>query len=235
MNYYYSYPYGGPIPTPDEAYWRYQSANPMGGYMNSNSVQPPFPSGSTITAQTPTEPGQTPMTPSGSGFQSIGGFEVPIGDILAQQQAGSYVSNILRLNRGKLATIYMTFSGNDAATTKRTFVGVIESAGRDHIVLSDPNTGHRFVLLTVYLDYVEFPSEINYYYPESNIINVVDPDLFEKYPTLGVLYNYQKQQYEQYKQKYPYYNQLPENSMHQQNQSKNNYMQQTSYGNSEQY
>ena len=118
MNYYYSYPYGGPIPTPDEAYWRYQSSNPMGGYMNSNSVQPPFPSGSAITPQTPTEPGQVPMAPS-SGFGSIQGFEVPVGDILAQQQSGSYVSSILRLNRGKLATIYMTFSGNDAATVDR--------------------------------------------------------------------------------------------------------------------
>lgn len=235
MNYYYSYPYGGPMPTPDEAYWRYQSANPMGGYMNSNSVQPPFPSGSSITSQTPTEPGQTPTTPNSGNFGTIGGFEVPVGDILATQAGiNSYVSNILRLNRGKLATVYMTFSGNDAATTKRTFVGVIEAAGRDHIVLSDPNTGHRFVLLTVYLDYVEFPSEINYYYPESNILNVADPDLFEKYPTLGVLYNYQKQQYDQYKQKYPYYNQLPENNI-QQHQSTNNYMQQTSYGNSEQY
>lgn len=240
MNYYYSYPYGGPIPSPDEAYWRYQSSNPMGGYMNSNSVQPPFPSGSAITPQTPTEPGQTSMTPS-NGFGTIGGFEVPVGDILATQAGiASYVSNILRLNRGKVATVYMTFSGNDAATAKRTFVGVIESAGRDHIVLSDPNTGHRFVLLTLYLDYVEFPSEINYYYPESNILNMVDPDLFEKYPTLGVLYNYQKQQYDQYKKKYPYYNQVPESSMPQQNQSKqnhstNNYMPQTSYGNSEQY
>ena len=238
MNYYYSYPYGGPVPNPSDPYWRYQQANPMGGSysnVNPNTVEPPFPAGAPITPQTPTEPGQTPVTPSGS-FGTIGGFEVPVGDILATQAGvNSYVSNILRLNRGKLATVYMTFSGNDAATARRTFVGVIESAGRDHIVLSDPNTDHRFVLLTLYLDYVEFPGEINYYYPESNILNVTDPDLFEKYPTLGVLYNYQKQQYEQYKQKYPYYNQLPENFMQQQNQSTNNYMQQTSYGNSEQY
>ena len=33
---------------------------------------------------------------------------------------------------------------------------------------------------------------------------------FKKFPSLGALYNYQKQQDELYKQKYPYYNQMPE-------------------------
>ncbi|WP_235069329.1 spore coat protein GerQ [Turicibacter sp. TJ11] len=223
MSYFYSYPYGGAMPNPADPYWRYQQANPMGGNfttVNPSTVEPPFPSGAHITSQTPTEPGQVPsnMTNSGSGL-SFGGFEVPVGNALTLAQGGSYVSNILRLNRGKLATIYMTFSGNDAATARRTFVGIIEAAGRDHIIISDPNTGHRYVLLTVYLDYVEFPEEINYYYPLDNTINVVDPDLFEKFPTLGALYNYQKQQDELYKQKYPYYDQLPENLTHHTQQS----------------
>ena len=212
MNYYYSFPYGGPMPNPNDPYWRYQQANPMGGYsnVNPNTTEPPFPSGSAITSQTPTEPGQIPISPVGSGT-SFGGFEIPVGNVITMAQGSSYVSNILRLNRGKLATVYMTFSGNDAALARRTFVGIIEAAGRDHIILSDPNTGHRYVLLTVYLDYVEFPEEINYYYPLDNTLNMVDPDLFEKFPSLGALYNYQKQQDELYKQKYPYYSQLPEN------------------------
>lgn len=206
MNYYHSYPYGGVLPTDP---WRYQQATSMGGYANVNpsTVEPPFPSGSAITPQTPTEPGQTA---TGSGV-SYGGFELPVGTAISTMPSGGYVSNILRLNRGKIATVYMTFSGNDAATAQRVFVGVIEAAGRDHIILSDPNTGHRYVLLTVYLDYVEFPEEINYYYPAENTLNMVDPDLFEKFPSLGTLYNYQKQQDELYKQKYPYYNQLPDN------------------------
>ena len=31
MSYFYSYPYGGPMPNPADSYWRYQQANPMGG------------------------------------------------------------------------------------------------------------------------------------------------------------------------------------------------------------
>ena len=80
MNYYYSYPYGGPVPNPSDPYWRYQQANPMGGSysnVNPNTVEPPFHAGAPITPQTPTETGQTPVTPSGI-FGTIGGFEVPV-------------------------------------------------------------------------------------------------------------------------------------------------------------
>jgi spore germination protein Q len=73
----------------------------------------------------------------------------------------SYIENILRLNRGKLATVYMTFEGSNA----KTFKGIIEAAGRDHIILSDPQTGKRYLLLMVYLDYITFDEEINYSYP----------------------------------------------------------------------
>ena len=48
MNYYYSYPYGGPVPNPSDPYWRYQQANPMGGSysnVNPNTVEPPFQQG----------------------------------------------------------------------------------------------------------------------------------------------------------------------------------------------
>lgn len=80
-------------------------------------------------------------------------------DMLPMQQ--SYIENILRLNRGKEATVYMTFEGNKS----QTFKGIVEAAGRDHIILSDPTTGERYLLLMVYLDYVTFDEEINYEYP----------------------------------------------------------------------
>jgi spore germination protein Q len=73
----------------------------------------------------------------------------------------SYIENILRLNRGKLANVYMTFEGNN----QRTFTGIIEAAGRDHIILSEEGTGRRVLLLMVYLDYVTFNEEIEYAYP----------------------------------------------------------------------
>lgn len=73
----------------------------------------------------------------------------------------SYIENILRLNRGKKATFYLTFGNNE----EKKFTGVIEAAGRDHIIISDTTTGKRYLLLMVYLDYVVFDEAINYSYP----------------------------------------------------------------------
>ncbi|MCP8968011.1 spore coat protein GerQ [Ectobacillus ponti] len=86
------------------------------------------------------------------------------------QQAGllpleqSYIENILRLNKGKPATIYMTYERGSSLGTQA-YKGIIEAAGRDHIIISDPTTGKRSLLLMIYLDYVEFEGEVNYFYP----------------------------------------------------------------------
>lgn len=97
----------------------------------------------------PSQPTQQAFPTQGAGNQG----QMPI------QQ--SYIENILRLNRGKLATVYMTFEGANA----KTFKGIVEAAGRDHIILSDPQTSKRYLLLMVYLDYITFDEEINYSYP----------------------------------------------------------------------
>ncbi|MFC7062303.1 spore coat protein GerQ [Halobacillus seohaensis] len=76
----------------------------------------------------------------------------------------SYIENILRLNLGKEATVYMTFENNDEWNAK-VFKGIVEAAGRDHIIISDPQTGKRYLLLMIYLDYITFDGEINYSYP----------------------------------------------------------------------
>ncbi|WP_079711003.1 spore coat protein GerQ [Paraliobacillus ryukyuensis] len=78
----------------------------------------------------------------------------------------SYIENILRLNKGKVATIYMTFENNDRWNAK-IFKGIIEAAGRDHIIISDPETNKRYLLLTIYLDYITFDGEIEYDYPRT--------------------------------------------------------------------
>ncbi|UUZ83982.1 spore coat protein GerQ [Paenibacillus sp. P26] len=75
----------------------------------------------------------------------------------------SFVENILRLNLGKMATFYMTYENNTQWNAK-IFRGRIEAAGRDHIVISDPQTGMRFLLLMVNLDYVTFEEELKYSY-----------------------------------------------------------------------
>ncbi|MCM3618042.1 spore coat protein GerQ [Sutcliffiella horikoshii] len=100
-----------------------------------------------------------PSFPTQAGGQQAG-QDVP--GMLPLEQ--SYIENILRLNRGKLATVYMTFENNREWNAK-IFKGIIEAAGRDHIILSDPQTGKRYLLLMVYLDYITFDEELDYDYP----------------------------------------------------------------------
>lgn len=76
----------------------------------------------------------------------------------------SYIENILRLNRGKFGTFHFTYS-DSLEWRDRVYQGVIEAAGRDHIIISNPKDGKRYILLNVYLDWVEFNEEINYEYP----------------------------------------------------------------------
>ncbi|WP_405054412.1 spore coat protein GerQ [Tepidibacillus marianensis] len=95
----------------------------------------------------------TPTTPER-------GIEVP-GQLPVEQ---SYIENILRLNLGKVATIYMTFENNKEWNAK-VFRGRLEAAGRDHIIISDPETGKRYLLLMVNLDYISFDEQLNYVPP----------------------------------------------------------------------
>lgn len=95
-----------------------------------------------------------PSTPSGS---MIPGTAAP-GQLPMEE---SYIENILRLNLGKLATIYMTFENNTQWNAK-VFKGRLEAAGRDHIIISDPKTGIRYLLLMVNLDYITFDEPLNY-------------------------------------------------------------------------
>ncbi len=73
----------------------------------------------------------------------------------------SYIENILRLNKGKLGKFYMSFS-DSVDWRDKVFTGIIEQSGRDHIIISDPSTGKWYLLLIIYLDYVEFEEKINY-------------------------------------------------------------------------
>lgn len=73
----------------------------------------------------------------------------------------SYIENILRLNRGKIATLYFSYP-DSVEWRDKTYTGIIEAAGRDHIILSDPQTGRWYLLLMIYLNYVDFDEKINY-------------------------------------------------------------------------
>lgn len=95
--------------------------------------------------------------PSGATI-SPSGMPIPV------TREESFIENILRLNLGKMATIYMTFENNSQWNAK-IFKGRLEAAGRDHIIISDPTTGTRYLLLMVNLDYITFDEELNYNYP----------------------------------------------------------------------
>ncbi|WP_051744084.1 spore coat protein GerQ [Halobacillus karajensis] len=138
-------PYYGQNP-----YMYYYPSGPMANQgMGMPQQQPQFQG-----QQAGTQPPQMQQT------QTTGGVNPP--NMLPSEE--SYIENILRLNAGKPATVYMTFENNDQWNAK-VFKGIIEAAGRDHIILSDPQTGKRYLLLMVYLDYITFDEEINYNYP----------------------------------------------------------------------
>ncbi len=118
-----------------------QTRNNMPYYygVNPMTMPPPVSNGSMI-------------SPTGTVFPGTAGREE------------SYVENILRLNRGKIATFYMTYENNKEWNAK-VFRGRIEAAGRDHIIISDPETGVRHLLLMLNLDYVTFDEPVAYEYP----------------------------------------------------------------------
>ena len=80
----------------------------------------------------------------------------------------SYIENILRVNKGKRVSVYQSFA--DAGEWKDSiFTGIIEQSGRDHIILSDPNTGNWYLLLMIYVNFIKFDEEINtvqQFYPQ---------------------------------------------------------------------
>lgn len=76
----------------------------------------------------------------------------------------SYIENILRLNKGKVGTFHMTYS-DSLEWRDKVYKGVVLAAGKDHIVISDQRDGKRYILLLVYLDWVEFSEPIDYEYP----------------------------------------------------------------------
>lgn len=145
QNYSYPYyPYSGAAPRQSNPYQAY------GGYPYQGQQQP---------QQTaiPTQSGQ--QFPA-AGFPQSAGPQVP--GMLPVEQ--SYIENILRLNKGKIVTAYFTFENSDQWRSK-VFKGVIEAAGRDHLILSDPQSGTRYLLPLLFMDYATFDEELEYEYP----------------------------------------------------------------------
>lgn len=73
----------------------------------------------------------------------------------------SYIENIIRLNRGKKARLHVTIPGSNE-WQDRVFEGIIEQAGKDHVIMSNPNNGEWYLILLIYLDFVTFEEPIKY-------------------------------------------------------------------------
>ncbi|WP_025948340.1 spore coat protein GerQ [Geobacillus thermocatenulatus] len=145
---YAAYPYGYPYPQP-----YYPAAYPYAYYQPTAASAPAF------GLQAPMFAAPTP-TPTTAAAPATAGPTAP--GMLPIEE--SYIENILRLNKGKIATVYATFENNHEWNAK-VFRGVIEAAGRDHVILSDPQTGTRYLIPMIYVDYVTFEGEIAYEYP----------------------------------------------------------------------
>ncbi|WP_251436956.1 spore coat protein GerQ [Mesobacillus maritimus] len=97
-----------------------------------------------------------PVMPMGTGQQ-----------LLAGVVEESFIENILRFNKGKVGTFYFTYQGNNKWNAM-VYRGRVETAGRDHIIISDPGSGKRYLLMMANLDWVEFDEQINYPHTEIN-------------------------------------------------------------------
>ena len=82
---------------------------------------------------------------------------VTIDPILPREEIN--LDNILKFNKGKKVTIFMSYNYNE--DKKNSYTGIIEESDNNYIILSSPETGNWYLLLTKYLDYIEFEEKIN--------------------------------------------------------------------------
>ena len=92
--------------------------------------------------------------------QSVPSYETNKNNTMFDEEQ-SYIENILRLNAGKKAKLHVTVPGSKE-WQDRVFEGIIEQSGRDHIIMSNPQTGEWYLVLMIYLDFVTFEEPIYY-------------------------------------------------------------------------
>ena len=92
--------------------------------------------------------------------QSVPSYETNKNNTMFDEEQ-SYIENILRLNARKKAKLHVTVPGSKE-WQDRVFEGIIEQSGRDHIIMSNPQTGEWYLVLMIYLDFVTFEEPINY-------------------------------------------------------------------------
>lgn len=106
----------------------------------------------------------TPQPPSQQfPGQQFPGQQFPSGPATQLPREESYIENILRLNRGKPGNFYFSFDQAIEGSNTRSVRAVVEAAGRDHVILRELRTNHRFLFPMIYFDYAEFDEELKYF------------------------------------------------------------------------
>ena len=103
---------------------------------------------------------QTPTFPTNNQSKVI----TPPANISSEQTLSmeqSLIENILRLNKGKKIKAYVSYPDSSAWQNK-VYDGIIEEAGRDHLIIKDTSNGLWYLVRLIYLNYVEFDEKINY-------------------------------------------------------------------------
>lgn len=105
---------------------------------------------------------QNPTFPTNNVPDNIA-YQSPPGNISVMEDYNeqSYIENILRLNKGRKVKAYVSFP--DSTEWKNSiFTGLVEEAGKDHLIIRDNMNGNWYLIRLLYLDYVEFMEPINY-------------------------------------------------------------------------
>jgi len=86
--------------------------------------------------------------------------QIPINQSYKQnnQTNEPFMNNIIKTNIGKKVKIYLSFPNLETQTE---FNGIIEQAGNDYIILSEPSTGNWKILPLIYLNYITYEEKIN--------------------------------------------------------------------------
>ena len=114
--------------------------------MNNSYQNPTFPGN-------PIYSGNMPLPNQTTAANYSNNFELPMEQ--------SYIENILRLNKGKKVKAYVSYPDSSAWQNK-IYEGVIEEAGKDHLIIRDPLNNNWYLIRIIYLNYVEFMEPITY-------------------------------------------------------------------------
>jgi spore germination protein Q len=81
--------------------------------------------------------------------------------VALQSQEQSYIENILRLNKNKKVKVFASYP-DSTEWRDRIYDGIIEEAGKDHLIMSSPSLGDWYLIPLIYVNWVEFEETINY-------------------------------------------------------------------------